>query len=184
MKIHAGTTEEEISQEHFSEWVRYRQSFKAYRILHQEPRTSKTEVTVIQGPTGTGKSKWCMDNYPDAYWKGRDPWWDGYEEHEVVVLDEFYGWMPYDLLLRLCDRYPLQVEVKGGKVNFSAKKIFITTNKHPRSWYKDAYFPALARRVEAWWVFGTVFHARYSSFKAAKFIEEDDDQEGEIQLDI
>lgn len=182
-KIHAGASEFEISEEHFSEWVRYRQSFKAFRIMCEEPRSWKSKVIVIQGPTGTGKSKYCMEEHAEAYWKGRDQWWDGYEGQETVIIDEFYGWIPFDLLLRLLDRYPLQVEVKGGKVNFSAKLIIITTNKNPRMWYKDAYFPALARRVEEWWVFGTVFHSKYTNIEEARFIEEDGPQEGHLTLD-
>jgi len=179
-KLASGVSEEEISEEHFVEWVRYRQSFKAYKVLHQDPRNFKTEVIVIQGPTGTGKSKWCADEHPEAYWKTRDQWWCGYEGHDVVVIDEFYGWIPFDLLLRLFDRYPLQVEVKGGKVNFIAKKIFVTTNKNPRAWYKDAYFPALARRVEEWWVFGEVIRSKYKDVNEARFIELGGSQLGDI----
>lgn len=93
-----------------------------------------------------------MENYPDAYWKQRSQWWDGYMNHEVVVIDEFYGWLPYDTLLRLCDRYPLMVETKGGQVNFCAKTIVITTNGVPNTWYKNVYFPAFARRVTKWHV--------------------------------
>lgn len=183
-KIRAGVTEEEISEDYFPEWLRYRQSFKAYKALHCSPRDFKTEVTVIQGPTGTGKSRYCMEEYPDAYWKTRDLWWDGYEAHETVIIDEFYGWIPFDLLLRMLDRYPLQVEVKGGKVNFCPKRIILTTNKVPSTWYKEAYFPALARRVEHWWVFGTVFHTRYTDYYKTKFIEDGGPQEGDINVDF
>jgi len=180
LKIVSGATEEEISEEHFEEWVRYRQSFKAYRTIIEEKRSWKSEVVVIQGPTGTGKSKHCAEEYPDAYWKSRDQWWDGYEAHETVIIDEFYGWIPFDLLLRMLDRYPLQVEIKGGKTNFAPKKIVITTNKNPRNWYKDVYFPALARRVDEWWVFGTVFRSKYTDVNEARFIELDGSQIGDI----
>jgi len=180
VKLQSGVTEQELSEEHFSEWVRYRTSFKAYKALHSAPRDFKTEVTVIQGPTGTGKSRYCSEEYPDAYWKARDQWWDNYEAQEVIIIDEFYGWIPFDLLLRMLDRYPLKVEVKGGKVNFCPKKIIITTNKTPNTWYKDAYFPALARRVEHWWVFGTIFQMRYNNYYEAKFIEAEGPQEGEL----
>lgn len=91
-----------------------------------------------------------MESYPDAYWKQRSNWWDGYANHEHVVIDEFYGWLPFDLLLRLCDRYPLLVETKGGQVQFSANTIVITTNKRPTEWYTNMYTPALIRRVDHW----------------------------------
>jgi len=130
---------------------------------------------VIQGPTGTGKSKHCIDEYPGAYWKSRDSWWDGYEAQETVILDEFYGWLPYDTLLRLCDRYPMSVEVKGGKTQFLAKTIVITTNKVPSKWYgPKVYFEALQRRVDEWWVFGPVFRTKMTNYDESKFIDIDE----------
>lgn len=141
-----------IADDYFDVWCRYYKAFEKYMLMKSKPRNHVTEVHVLQGPTGTGKSKWAMDNYPKAYWKQRSQWWDGYMNHEVVILDEFYGWLPYDTLLRICDRYPLMVETKGGQVNFVAKVIVITTNSVPNTWYKNVYFPALARRVTAWHV--------------------------------
>ena len=125
--IENGATEEQIADHDFELWVRSYRAFREYRLLIQPPRSHEVEVFVLQGPTGTGKSKWAMDNYPDAYWKQRSIWWDGYAKQETVIIDEFYGWMPFDTLLRVCDRYPLLVETKGGQVNFVAKTIIITT---------------------------------------------------------
>ena len=141
---------EEIADNEFDLWVRYYRAFEKYLLMKTPARTWKTNVHVLQGPTGTGKSKWAMDNFPSAYWKQRSNWWDGYTGHESVVLDEFYGWLPFDLLLRLCDRYPLMVETKGGQTQFAAKTIVITTNMLPCNWYKSCYFPSFARRVDQW----------------------------------
>ena len=46
-------------------------------------------------------------------------WWDNYAQEDVVIIDESYGWLPYCEMLRLLDRYPCQVETKGGSVNFA-----------------------------------------------------------------
>lgn len=179
--IRNGATDEDISDNHFNEWVRYRHAFTAYRLLKTKKRDFKTEVIVIQGPTGTGKSKYCQDEFPEAYWKTRDNWWDGYQQQDVVIIDEFYGWLQFDLLLRLCDRYPLDVEVKGGKVNFSSKKIVFTTNKIPIQWYTKCYFKAFTRRVEEWHVFGKCFRSKYTKYEDTKFIElGDEDTIGDI----
>lgn len=137
-------------------YIQYNKGLQQLRLLYQKQRNHAVEVIVIQGPTGTGKSKWCIDNYPDAYWKQRSNWWDNYNSQEVVILDEFYGWIPFDTLLRLCDRYPLLVETKGGQVQFVAKTIIITTNIIPSSWYKNAYFKAFERRVSQWIVMNSM----------------------------
>lgn len=156
---------EEVADNEFDLWVRYYRAFEKYLLMKTAPRSWKSNVHVLQGPTGTGKSKWAMDNFPKAYWKQRSNWWDGYAGHETVILDEFYGWLPFDLLLRLCDRYPLLVETKGGQVQFVAKTIVITTNMLPCNWYKSCYFPSFARRVDQWHimpVWGE--HSTYSDY--------------------
>lgn len=160
---------EAIADSDFDLWVRYYRAFEKYLVMKTKPRNHPVDVHIVQGPTGTGKSKWALDTYPEAYWKQRSNWWDGYAGHEVVVIDEFYGWLPFDLLLRICDRYPLLVETKGGQMQFVAKTIVITTNALPSSWYKCAtYFPALTRRVTKWHVLPIIgchsIHNTYQEF--------------------
>jgi len=145
-----GCSDQELADYDFNLYCSTHRSLSHYRFLLQKPRDFKTSVIVIQGPTGTGKSRFCMENYPNAYWKTRSNWWDGYINQETVILDEFYGWLPFDLLLRLCDRYPLSVETKGGHVQFIAKTIVITSNSVPSDWYKNVYFASFMRRVDKW----------------------------------
>ena len=161
-KLRDGSTSiEDVADEHFDLWVKYYRAFEKYITMKTEPRNSAVDVHVLQGPTGTGKSKWALDTYPGAYWKQRSNWWCGYFKHDVVIIDEFYGWLPFDLLLRLCDRYPLLVETKGGQMQFVATTIVITTNQLPSSWYKSCYFPAFARRVTKWHVL-PIFGAHFT----------------------
>ena len=45
----------------------------------------------ISGPSGSGKSKYCKEKFPGAFWKSsNNKWWDGYEHQEVVVLDDLH----------------------------------------------------------------------------------------------
>lgn len=86
-----------------------------------EPRKHVTNAVVLWGPTGLGKTAQICQNYDPAemYWKPHGPWWDGYEQQRVVVFDEFYSWYPYGDILRLLDRFPLKVPVKGAFQEFT-----------------------------------------------------------------
>lgn len=152
-EIKNGADDSVIANKYFDVWCKNFRAIERYRALITPPRDHPVEVIVIQGPTGTGKSKFCKDEFPGAYWKQRSQWWDNYAGHDTVIIDEFYGWLPFDLLLRVCDRYPLLVETKGGQVQFVAKKIVITTNSVPNTWYKNVYFESFVRRVNEWMVF-------------------------------
>lgn len=147
-KLDQGKTSVEIADEHFDLWVRHYRAFERYSCLKTAPRNHQVDVHLVIGPTGTGKSRWAMDQHPNAYWKQRSQWWCGYSGQDTVILDEYYGWLPYDLLLRLCDRYPLLVESKGGQIQMECSRIIITSNHLPDKWYKpDIYIAALLRRI-------------------------------------
>lgn len=65
-------------------------------------------------------------------------WWDGYIGQKTVVLDDFRPWWcPFSFLLRILDRYPIRVQVKGGFVNFVPEKIIITTPLNIEDTFKD-----------------------------------------------
>jgi hypothetical protein len=83
-----------------------------------------------------------------VYYKPRGEWWDGYQQQPVVIIDDFYGWMKYDELLKISDRYPYRVPVKGAFETFNSKLIYITSNALIVDWYKFPNFDptALYRR--------------------------------------
>lgn len=72
-----------------------------------------------------------------AYWKPPgNKWWPEYDGEKKVVLDDCEeSHFSRQEMLRLCDRYPLKVETKGGFVEFLAETIYITTNQNPWKWY-------------------------------------------------
>lgn len=109
------------------------------------------EVWVLYGSSGTGKSRFVAEHWPDAFWKiPGDKWWDGYDGHETVVLDDFkVGELRLTDMQRLLDWNPLWVEVKGGAVPMLAKRYVITSNYHPSEWYPKAdVHGTIVRRVE------------------------------------
>lgn len=124
-------------------------------LMNNHGRKHQTTVEVFWGKPDTGKTthvqKIAGDN---AFWL-RQPqhngqlWWDGYDGNEVVVIDEFYGWIPRTLMQRLIDHTPLMLDTKGAAVNFIAKKIYIVSNAPPSEWWKNAGLgPAMERRLK------------------------------------
>nr|QXP07666.1 MAG: replication associated protein [Arizlama virus] len=144
----------QISDDHFGPFMKYSRGIKEWKLLHTlKNRSWHTEVRVYWGPTGTGKSRRALHEAgPDAYWvlqpgTGQACFFDGYEGQEHVVIDEFYGWIPYAVLLKMLDRYPLMVHTKGGATNFYPKCVWITSNKSPQEWYSSCAFAPLQRRL-------------------------------------
>lgn len=163
------TSMKEIAQNHFNHFIRYQKGIQNYLNLQLLPRSQKTIVTVIYGPSNVGKSFSIRQAFPDAYWfskptgKNSTLWFDGYTNQETVVFDEFYGWIPFDSFLRLCDAYPLVVETKGSHIVFNSKRIYFTSNKKPEQWYTSItdqnMITAFWRRIEV--VFHKVSRNRY-----------------------
>lgn len=125
--------------------------------LYTIKRTWIPQIWWIYGPTGTGKSHFAhaMTNESDRWESGQvvnNFIFAGYKGQEDVILDDFRPQhMPFSLLLRVLDRYPLQVRTIGGNVQFLAKRIFITTTRHPTDFYRDLEDEAidqLLRRIE------------------------------------
>jgi len=103
------------------------------------PVAMERQIFVYWGVTGSGKSRraWAEAGF-DAYPKDpRSKFWDGYRNHDHVVIDEFRGGIDISHVLRWFDRYPVLVEVKGSSTALCASKIWITSNLHPRDWYPD-----------------------------------------------
>lgn len=140
----------EIRDAHYGSYIRYQKSIYRDREFVRNHRTEPTELHIYWGATGTGKSKKCRDDYPEAYWKPFGKWWDDYDGQETVVIDEFYGWLPFSVMLRLCDWTPLYVPRKGDHAKFVAKRIICTSNVSPDEWYPGVNAEvrkALQRRI-------------------------------------
>lgn len=126
---------------------------KRIRQDHLQPLAIERTVHVYWGKTGVGKSRRAWDEagllaYPKD---PRTKFWDGYQNQEHVVIDEFRGTIDISHMLRWCDRYPVIVEVKGSSTCLVAKEIWITSNLHPHYWYPDldvATQDALFRRLD------------------------------------
>lgn len=92
------------------------------------------------GETGTGKSRKARGDNPNAYVKLPTKWWDGYRNHEVVIIEDLdvkHDYMGYFLKV-WADRYPFPVETKGGGgFNIRPRLIIVTSNWHPKDIWSD-----------------------------------------------
>lgn len=111
-------------------------------------------VIVYWGPTGAGKTRAVYDNLPSPesiYVHPGGPWFDGYDSQPIVLFDDFGGSeFKLTYLLKLLDRYPMRVPVKGGFVSWCPQEIYITSNHAPVSWFpnaKEEHVRALMRRI-------------------------------------
>lgn len=106
-----------------------------YLKYKEEERNFKPEVIWIHGESGSGKSLKASEE-KDAYWKDKSQWWDGYDKHNTIIMDDFRSSdMKFDYLLRLLDRYPMRVQVKGSSRQMLSKKIIITSIYSPEEIY-------------------------------------------------
>lgn len=139
-RIDQGETLLSIAQDHFGDFLRYHKGFITYQNLLFKIRSVPTELWIFSGASGSGKSFSAMEIAgPNSYWQmGDSRWWDGYDPriHDTVVIDDF-DWTkwPLPFLLRLADRTPLRVQVKGSSLEFSAKRLVITCVTSWENWW-------------------------------------------------
>lgn len=129
-----------ISAESCMRMMKAREFIQQYRQL---TRTVKPIVLWFYGETGTGKTRTAMQIAEESglrYWISSDPelkWFDGYNGQEYAIIDDFRRQgIKFSWILRLTDRYPLLVQVKGGYVRWIPLVIIITCPVPPREAYQ------------------------------------------------
>lgn len=79
---------------------------------------------------------------------------NGYNGEKIILLDEFNGQLKYDHLLKVLDKWPLPVNVKGGRKYAQWTKVYITSNAPPHKWYERIYENLNRRLTEVHEVLG------------------------------
>lgn len=174
--IKSGASDQDMFEELPAVAFKFQRGIEKARYVAAPKRDPNVapELEIYWGDSGTGKTRKAVMENPGAYIlsksrDGKGVWWQNYKGEKTVIIDEFYGWIPYDQLLRIIDRYPYEVEYKGGSTQLAATKIIITSNKKWTEWYseelkaKTENFAALERRIKE---FGKVTHfAKYPGFQ-------------------
>jgi hypothetical protein len=151
--ILSGMDEMSIIENHLNNYCKYPRVYDRLKKIRDKASTKDwrtLEVIVRYGPAGAGKTRHVVESYDSVYKlteQNGKIWFDGYEGEDVLLIDDFYGWIPYNVLLSILDGYQLRLEFKGGYTYARWTKVFITSNNHPSTWY-DRDTQALDRRIK------------------------------------
>lgn len=158
--IQSGCSIRDAAREYPLQFLLHDRGFTALRGISLEdsvPLFRTVKVYVLYGPSGVGKTRASYGFDAGLYKLDRASstgvWFDGYDGQPTLLLDDFYGWIPYSQLLNLLDGYRCRLDVKGAHTYAAWNTVILTSNEPPEEWYSKAFPngcpPALARRITA-----------------------------------
>lgn len=118
------------------------------------PEPMKRTIKWYWGATGTGKTRSAIEqSQGDFYMTMKDlKWWDGYYGQSYVIIDDFRkDFCTFHELLRILDRYPYRVNLKGSSMWLqpSTTHIIITSFYPPDQVYSTREdVKQLLRRID------------------------------------
>lgn len=135
--IKRGDSDRDIFESNPAMYLRYRSSIGAAKQLYQGSTPRKpVSVYWYYGETGAGKSYRAEQEAASdgrmVYRQNGDQWWDGYDGHPLVIIDDFSETASFRSTLRILDVYNVLIPIKGSHVWFRAEKIWVTASYHPR----------------------------------------------------
>lgn len=156
--LKSGKTVKDVALAFPHTFLKFHSGLDKYFFLTQKSRDGSYQTIGywLSGPTGLGKSRWALTNFPDAYYKDPETdWWDGYLQQETVVIDDYRPTkaLTFTKLLRLLDRYPMTIQVKGATLQFASKRVIFTSplplieTFSSLEWLKDEQMDQLQRRM-------------------------------------
>lgn len=165
-KIKTGARERDIVEDD-DLVVTYANNLKFHdriRMLYPPPPLENgVDVRLYVGEPGAGKTRKAYAESDDLYEVPIDngtKWYDGYDQHKVMLFDDFAGKVDHITLvntLKLFDRYVRKIPVKGTHTWLRSEIVIVTSNYHPRAWYdwttREKSYKALCRRFKSITVF-------------------------------
>ncbi len=139
-------------EQHPTAFIKYHGGIEKFCYYIAAACAFKPRVVWIHGPTGVGKTRAVVESEPDLWISGKSlRWWDGYHNQEAVLFDDFRrDFCTFHELLRILDRYPYSVEVKGGYRQLNSKRMYITSCFKPDDVYETREdIGQLMRRISA-----------------------------------
>lgn len=146
--VREGATDAELLAANPGLFFRYGNGIDRARNALQLPRHHQTKCEWYFGATGSGKSTFVDEAYPDADWctLTRSGFLLGYHNAPVVVLDDpDLVAMQRELFLNLVNKTPFMMNVKGGQAIWNAQRLIILSNRDPALFH--AADAAVQRRI-------------------------------------
>lgn len=129
--------------------------YAAYEDSVYRTKLRDVKTTYLWGATGVGKTSHVLDVegignvfIVDDY----DHPFDRYDGQPALLLDEFSGQLKLEYMLRLLDRYPLQLKARYRNPWARFEKVWITSNVSAEelySWAKPIQRAAFFRRIQS-----------------------------------
>ncbi len=133
-------------------YIQHYSSIRGIMRDHPQDVADADDVTGvwIYGVAGVGKSRYARENYPKAYLKAMNKWWDGYRGEENVILDDVdpshSTWIG-KFIKDWTDRYAFPAEIKGFMIKIRPKKFIITSQYSiDQIWQDEETRAAVSRR--------------------------------------
>jgi len=118
--------------------------YGTFKKIKQEHRVVPATLSTLDfhwyvGGSGTGKSKSAREDYPDAYIKNNNKWWDGYENQTSVIIEEWHPDLACmsSFMKKWCDHYAFTAETKGGTLMARPVTIIVTSNYTIKDCFPD-----------------------------------------------
>lgn len=130
-----------LKRKHAALYSRYYRTWLAMHKDHGPRPKDCAEVTGvwIYGPSGSGKSHYAREHYPDFYDKACNKWFDNYQNEPNILIDDLdknHHVLAHHIK-RWADKYAFSGENKGGQINLRPQNVVVTSQYRINDIWED-----------------------------------------------
>ena len=121
--------------------LRYGGNIARIRRLAEPPPRHDQTVVLYWGDAGAGKSRAAHADLERVcsrvftWTSTAEKWFDGYDQHDGLVLDDITGKESLEWFLAITGDGPCRVQPKSDSAPLTTKHIIITSNTHDDEWF-------------------------------------------------